>query len=130
MVTARGQNENDLPGMGVHGILAPVVALDRWLRGVLVALILVCAIRYVLRHPFDSTAVFILSGAAALAVIYSGRGLVRGGLRGPTIWVAIVLILWTGLTLVAPSSPGLPCRWLSPPSRSCRSGTRRASSRR
>lgn len=87
----------------MRGILAPVVALDRWLRGVLVALILVCAIRYVLRHPFDSTAVFILSGATALAVIYGGRGLLRGGSRGPTIWVAIVLVLWTGLTLVAPS---------------------------
>lgn len=103
MATESGQSDRNLRSVGVHGILAPVVALDRWLRAVLVALIVVCALRYVLRHPFDVTAVFILTGAAALALAYSARGLVRGGSRGPTIWVAIVLILWTGLTLVAPS---------------------------
>lgn len=103
MATEYEQNQSDLQGIGVHGILAPVVALDRWLRAVLVVLIVVCALRYVLRHPLDATAVFILAGAAGLAVVYSARGLLRGGSRGPTVWVAMVLILWVGLTLVAPS---------------------------
>lgn len=103
MATKHAQRGSDLRRDGVHGILAPVIELDRWLRGVLVVLIIVCAVRYVLRHPLDATAAFILSGATVLAIVYSAQVFVRGGSRGPTVWVAIVVSLWMGLTLVAPS---------------------------
>ncbi len=87
----------------MHGILGPVTALDRWLRGVLMALIVVCAARYVMNHPLDGLAVFILAGAATLAALYAIRPLVGGRSWGPTAWVTLVITLWVGLTLVAPS---------------------------
>ena len=97
------QNEGDVRHLGVRGILAPAATLDAWLHGVLVVLIIVCAARYGLRHPVDLTAGLILAGATALAVVYTARPLVGGRSWGPTAWVAVVLTLWMGLTLVAPS---------------------------
>lgn len=97
------QNQADARRLGVRGILAPAATLDAWLHGVLVVLIIVCAARYVLRHPVDLTAGLILTGATALAVVYTTRPRVAGRSWGPTAWVAVVLTLWMGLTLVAPS---------------------------
>ncbi|MEO5745148.1 MAG: sensor histidine kinase, partial [Terracoccus sp.] len=97
----RAGGDGRLPG--VRGILAPAATLDAWLHGVLLVLIIVCAARYVLRHPVDLTAGLILTGAAALAVVYAARPLADGHSGGPTAWVAVVLTLWMGLTLVAPS---------------------------
>lgn len=101
--TVRSRTEADGKQVGVRGILGPVAALDRWLHGVLVVLIVVCAVRYVMRHPFDVTAGFILVGAAALASVYAARPLVRDRPWGPTVWVTLVVALWVALTLVAPS---------------------------
>lgn len=49
-----------------EGILAPVARLDRWLDAVLVALLVTCSVRYLLRHDLDLTAGLVLSGAAVL----------------------------------------------------------------
>ena len=94
--------EDDQRGT-VRGILAPVTALDRWLHVVLVALAVVCAVRYVTRHDLDATGVFILVGAVGFVAVYAARPLLRdrpGGLVG---WVLVVVALWAALTLVAPS---------------------------
>ncbi|GAB3069071.1 sensor histidine kinase [Intrasporangium mesophilum] len=84
------------------GILAPA-RLDRWLQVVLLVLLVTCAARYLMRHPFDVTAVLILLGAAALGVAYSTRHLVADRPAWPTVWVVFVVVLWIALTLVAPS---------------------------
>ena len=88
---------------GVHGILAPVARLDRWLHVVLVTLIITCAVRYLLRHDLDGTGLFILAGAAGLVAVYASRALVRDRIWWPTLWVTTVTVLWGALTLVAPS---------------------------
>ena len=84
------------------GILAPA-RLDRWLQVVLVVLLVTCAARYLLRHPFDATAILILLGAVALGVAYSTRHLVADRPAWPIVWVVFVVVLWAALTLVAPS---------------------------
>lgn len=89
--------------VGVRGILGPVAGLDRWLHVVLVALIAVCAVRYLLRHPLDGVGAFVLAGAVALTLVYLARPLLRPQPWGPTAWVSVVVALWMGLTLVAPS---------------------------
>lgn len=88
---------------GVRGVLAPVRQLDRWLHVVLVALVVVCAIRYVTRHGLDASGVFVLIGAAALIAAYASGPLVRERSWWPTAWVLVVVALWVALTLVAPS---------------------------
>ena len=103
MQSGQVRGEGDRRRVGVHGILARASTLDQWLHAVLVVLIVVCAARYVLRHPLDLTAVLILTGAVTLAVVYTARPLVRGLSCGPTAWVAVVLTLWMALTLIAPS---------------------------
>jgi signal transduction histidine kinase len=87
---------------GVVGILAPA-RLDRWLHVVLVVLLVTCAVRYLMRHPFDLTAVLILLGAIALGGAYSTRHLVADRPPWPAVWVVVVVVLWAALTLVAPS---------------------------
>lgn len=82
-----------------HGILAPVVRLDRWLRVVLVALVATSSVRYVSRHGLGTAGVLILLGAAGLAVAYSTPTL----RRWPVPRVAVMVLIWGGLTLVAPS---------------------------
>lgn len=88
---------------GVRGVLAPVRQLDRWLHVVLVALVVVCAIRYVTRHGLDASGVFVLIGAVALIAAYASGPLVRERSWWPTAWVLVVVALWVALTLVAPS---------------------------
>jgi signal transduction histidine kinase len=95
--------EPDPDVTGVHGILAPVTRLDRWLHVVLVALMVTCAVRYLLRHDLDSTGVFILAAAAGLLAVYSARALIRGRSWWPTLWVGTVTALWVALTVTAPS---------------------------
>ncbi|MEO6199715.1 MAG: sensor histidine kinase [Cryobacterium sp.] len=87
----------------LRGILAPVARLDRWLDVVLVALVIVCAIRYVSRHGLDASGLFILAGASALILVYAGRRLVGGRSWRPTAWVVVAITLWVALTLIAPS---------------------------
>lgn len=88
---------------GAHGILVPDARLDRLLHGVLVALLLVCALRYVDRHGLDASAAFVLAGAAGLAIAYTARPLVARHRSGPTAWVVLLVVLWAALTVVAPS---------------------------
>lgn len=79
-------------------MLAPVAELDRWLHIVLVALVVVSAIRYVMRHEFDATGIFILVGAVGFVAVYAARP------RLPAVpWVVVVVALWAALTLLAPS---------------------------
>ena len=74
------------------GILAPA-RLDRWLQVVLVVLLVTCAARYLMRHPFDVTAVLILLGAVALGLAYSTRHLVADRPPWPTVWVVVVVTI-------------------------------------
>jgi signal transduction histidine kinase len=103
MTTTTTPTRPDGRRAGERGILAPAARLDRWLDGVLLVLIVTCAIRYVSRHGLDTSAAFVLTGAVLLAAAYAARPLVRDRPGGPTAWVAVVVALWTGLTLVAPS---------------------------
>ena len=91
-----------LPDME-EGILAPVARLDRWLDGVLLVLLVTCAVRYLLRHDLDATALLVLAGAVVLGAAYSTRRLVADHPVWPTVWVGVVVVLWLALTLVAPS---------------------------
>lgn len=88
---------------GVHGILAPVARLGRWLPVVLFALVATSAVRYVDRHGLGVTGVLILLGAAGLALAYATRTLLPGRTWWPSAWVAGMVLLWAALTLVAPS---------------------------
>ncbi|WP_436496995.1 sensor histidine kinase [Actinokineospora sp. HUAS TT18] len=88
---------------GVRGILAPAAALDRWLQVVLVALVATCAVRYVDRHGLGATGVLVLLGAAVLALAYATRTLLPGRTWWPTAWVAGMVVIWTALTVAAPS---------------------------
>lgn len=88
---------------GVRGVLAPATALDRWLLVVLVLLVGTCALRYVDRHGLGTPGTMILLGAAALAVAYSTRTLLPDLTWWPTGWVVAMVLLWSALTLVAPS---------------------------
>ena len=86
-----------------EGILAPVGRLDRWLDGVLLVLLVTCAVRYGLRHDLDATGLLVLAGAVVLGAAYSTRRLVADRTVWPTVWVGVVVVLWVTLTLVAPS---------------------------
>ena len=86
-----------------EGILAPVARLDRWLDAVLVALLVTCSVRYLLRHDLDGTAVLVLAGAAVLGATHLTRRRVADRGAWPTVWIAVVVALWVTLTLVAPS---------------------------
>jgi signal transduction histidine kinase len=88
---------------GVRGILAPAARLDRWLQVVLVVLVATGAVRYVDRHGLGVTGVLVLLGAAVLALAYATRTLLPGRSWWPTAWVAGMVLIWTALTLVAPS---------------------------
>lgn len=88
---------------GVRGILAPVATLDRLLQIVLVLLVATCAVRYVDRHGLGTASALIICGAAGLALAYSARALRSDRCWWPTVWVAAMVLLWTVLTLVAPS---------------------------
>ncbi|WP_309064814.1 sensor histidine kinase [Microbacterium sp.] len=87
---------------GVRGILAPV-RFGRALQVVLLALLAVCAVRYVLRHDLDGTAALVLTGAVLLAgVALLQRSVPRRG-AWPAAWTLVVCALWVVLTLTAPS---------------------------
>lgn len=88
---------------GVRGILAPVATLDRWLQVVLVLLVATCAVRYVDRHGAGTAGTLILLGAAGLALAYATRTLAPDRSWWPTAWVVAMVLLWSALTLVAPS---------------------------
>ena len=88
--------------VGVHGILAPAERLDRWLMAVLVVLLVTCAARYVDRHGLDGAGVGVLAGAVLLGLAHATRGLLAHR-AWPTAWVLAMVLLWGGLTAVAPS---------------------------
>jgi signal transduction histidine kinase len=90
------------PGDGVRGILAPV-RFGRALQVVLIALIVVSAIRYLLRHGEGEDAVPVLAGAAVLVVAAVLQGFVPRRGAWPATWALLVCVLWAVLTLVAPS---------------------------
>lgn len=89
-------------GDGARGILAPV-RFGRALQMVLIALIVVCAIRYVLRHGEGENAIAVLAGAAVLAITAVLQGVVPRRGAWPAAWTLVVCALWAVLTLVAPS---------------------------
>ncbi|MGN7860690.1 histidine kinase [Microbacterium sp. 22303] len=95
------QDERPL-GDGVRGILAPV-RFGRALQVVLIALIVVSAIRYLLRHGEGENAVLVLAGAALLTVTAVLQGLVPRRGVWPAAWALVACALWAVLTLVAPS---------------------------
>ncbi len=86
-----------------EGILAPATRQGRWLDAVLVVLLATCSVRYLLRHGLDATAVLVLAGAVLLGAAYLTRRLVADRQPWPIVWVAVVVVLWVTLTLVAPS---------------------------
>lgn len=88
---------------GEHGILAPANRLDRWLLGVLVVMLVTCAVRYVDRHALDATGIAVLAGALVLGLAYATRGLMADRSWWPTVWVTGMVVLWGALTALAPS---------------------------
>jgi signal transduction histidine kinase len=88
---------------GMRGVLAPVATLDRWLVVVVVLLVVTCAVRYVDRHGVGTTGTLVLLGAATLGAAYSTRPLISDRSWWPTVWVVAMVLLWSALTLVAPS---------------------------
>jgi len=88
---------------GEHGILAPANRLDGWLLGVLVVLLVTCAVRYVDRHALDATGISVLAGASVLGLAYATRGLMADRSWWPSVWVTGMVVLWGALTAVAPS---------------------------
>ncbi|MGA8993474.1 MAG: sensor histidine kinase, partial [Nocardioidaceae bacterium] len=103
MVQARGSDEPASLRLGSHGILASAARLDRWLPVVLVVLVVTSALRYVSRHGLDVAGVLILAGSVCLVGVYGARPLVRGRAWWPPVWVMVVTLVWSALTLVAPS---------------------------
>ncbi|MFB7844237.1 sensor histidine kinase [Microbacterium sp. NPDC056052] len=89
-------------GDGVRGILAPV-RFGPALQVVLIALIVVSAIRYLLRHGEGENAVPVLAVAAVLVVAAVLQGLVPRRGAWPATWALVACVLWAALTLVAPS---------------------------
>lgn len=88
---------------GSHGILASAAQLDRWLYLVVVVLVATAALRYVDRHGLGASGALVLAGAGLFIAVYVARPLVRGRAWWPTVWVAGVTLVWSALTLVAPS---------------------------
>lgn len=88
---------------GVRGILAPAVRLDRWLQVVMALLVATSALRYADRHGLGTTGTLVLLGAAGLALAYATRTAVRGRSWWPSAWVSVMVLLWTALTVAAPS---------------------------
>lgn len=85
----------------MHGLGS--VRLGRWLRIVLVVLVVASAWRYAARHGLDQRGVLVLAGAAGLVVLYCAGPLVRGRDWWPRTWLAVVTVVWVALTLAAPS---------------------------
>ena len=101
-----------------EGILAPARSAPRWLHVVLVALLMTCAVRYVLRRPRRLGGVR-PRGCGLLVAAYAARPLVAGRAAWPYVWIARRRAVG-GATLVAPSfawtavpSPS-PCSRCSP----------------
>lgn len=86
-----------------RGVLAPAVRLERWLRIVLVTLVVTSALRYAGRHGLDARGLLVLAGAACLVGVYVARPLVRARPGGARVWLGVVLLVWATLTLAAPS---------------------------
>lgn len=87
---------------GVRGILAPV-RFGPVLQAILVAMLIVCAVRYVLRHDIDETTVLVLAGAVVLGVVALLQRFVPRHGAWPAAWTLVVCALWVVLTLTAPS---------------------------
>ncbi|WP_243229036.1 sensor histidine kinase [Microbacterium sp. CIAB417] len=90
------------PEQGVRGILAPV-RFGRALQVVLLGMIVVCAVRYALRHEDAVAMPYILAGAALLAAVALLRPVVPRKGAWPAVWTLVVAALWILLTLTAPS---------------------------
>lgn len=88
---------------GLRGILAPAARLDVWLQLVLAVMVVTCAVRYVDRHGLDAAGVAILVGAACLVLLYAARPALAGRSWWPSVWVGLIVSVWTALTLAAPS---------------------------
>ncbi|MFC4138680.1 MULTISPECIES: sensor histidine kinase [unclassified Microbacterium] len=92
---------------GVRGILAPV-RFGPALQVVLIALIVVSAVRYVLRHVIGEaeqgpSGAIVLTGAVLLAVVALLQRFVPRRGAWPAAWTLVVCVLWAVLTLIAPS---------------------------
>lgn len=87
---------------GAHGILAPV-RFGRMLQIVLLALIAVCAVRYVVRHDDSEIEGLVLGGAVLLGAVAAVQPLVPRRGAWPAGWTLAAVALWIALTLTAPS---------------------------
>lgn len=92
---------------GVRGILAPV-RFGPALQVVLIGLIVVSAVRYVLRHVIGEAEQgpagwIVLTGAVLLAVVALLQRFVPRRGAWPAAWTLVVCVLWAVLTLIAPS---------------------------
>ncbi|REJ08496.1 sensor histidine kinase [Microbacterium bovistercoris] len=93
---------------GARGILAPV-RFGPALQVVLIGLIIVSAVRYVLRHVIGEAADqgpsgwIVLAGAVLLAVVALLQRFVPRRGAWPAAWTLVVCVLWAVLTLIAPS---------------------------
>ncbi|MFJ6418478.1 sensor histidine kinase [Paeniglutamicibacter sp. NPDC091659] len=88
---------------GMRGILAPATILAPWLHLVLVALVATSTCRYLERHGLADNAISIVLGAAALIALYAVRPLARGRTGWLVAWTCSTVLLWSALTIAAPS---------------------------
>ncbi|WP_109506317.1 sensor histidine kinase [Nocardioides speluncae] len=81
------------------GILAGASRLDLWLHASLTLLVLASVVRYLDGHGLGDRAWLVLPGAALLLAVYVAGHAVR---RHP-VWLAVLVVLFVGLALLAPS---------------------------
>ncbi|MFW5468585.1 sensor histidine kinase [Knoellia sp. CPCC 206435] len=85
-----------------RGLLAPVARLERWLDAALVLLLVACTVRYVSRHGLHLEGWGVVAGAGLLGLLALVRPVSPAGWV-PTARVAVLVVIWSALTLVAPS---------------------------
>jgi signal transduction histidine kinase len=83
---------------GVRPLLAGVDRLETWLHVAFVGLAVASTWRYLDGHGLSDRGPWVLAGASALIALYAGYRLLP-----PPVWCAVLVLLWFGLTLVAPS---------------------------
>lgn len=93
-----------IPGTS-RGILARVSRLGAWLHITLVALTLASAVRYLQGHGLTATTLSVLAGAAGILLLYTSRSRVpwRDRRWWPPLWIALLVVAWFALVVVAPS---------------------------
>ncbi|MEV6286429.1 sensor histidine kinase [Kribbella sp. NPDC051770] len=79
-------------------VLGQAGGLVKALHTTFVVLVLASAVRYLTGHGFGDQAPWMLAGAVALLATYAAGPVLRGW-----VWLALLVLVWFGLVLLAPS---------------------------